>query len=147
MEENLALLQHVPLFSGLSEARLQPLANSARFLVFPQDYAIVEQGQRIEEAQDGDSLYVIVDGHVRVVLERAGKEELLNRLGPGDFFGEMALLDAEPRVASVVAMTPLRTLSIASFNFRALLQSEAAITYKILMSVSQRLRALEQSVL
>jgi len=84
---------------------------------------------------------VIVDGDAQVLVN--GRFVL--RLGPGQFFGELALLDDEPRSATVAAMNQLSTLSIAAFNFRSLLKSNASITYKVLLALCHRLRAAERS--
>ena len=147
MEENVALLRQVPLFSGLSEARLRSLANAARFCVYPQDTPIVEQGQRIEEAQDGDSLYVIVDGHVRVVLERGDQEEKLNELGPGDFFGEMALLDGQPRSATVIAEEDTQCLVLSRWELLRAMRRNPEIGIQMLTAMSERLRGMQAMVI
>jgi CRP/FNR family transcriptional regulator, cyclic AMP receptor protein len=142
MDETVTLLKRVPLFGTLSEARLRPLANSARFCVYPQDTPIVEQGQRIEEAQDGDSLYVIVDGHVRVVLDRSGQEEFLNRLGPGEFFGEMALLDGKPRSATVISEEDTQCLILSRWDLLRAMRRDPEIAIQMLTVMSERLRGM-----
>jgi CRP/FNR family cyclic AMP-dependent transcriptional regulator len=146
MDENMALLQRVPLFGGLTEAQLRPLAASARICLFPEDIAIVEQGQRTEEAQDGDSLYMIVDGHVRVVLERDGQEEKLNELGPGDFFGEMALLDGKPRSATVIAEEDTQCLVLSRWDLLRAMRRNPEIGIRMLTALSERLRGMQAMI-
>jgi CRP/FNR family cyclic AMP-dependent transcriptional regulator len=147
MEETIALLKHVPLFNGLTEVQLRPLAASARFVLFQRDLPIVEQGQRTEEAQDGDSLYIIVDGHVRVVLERGDQEEKLNELGPGDFFGEMALLDGKPRSATVIAEEDTQCLVLSRWELLRAMRRNPEIGIQMLTAMSERLRGMQAMVI
>lgn len=142
MDENLALLRGVPLFDGLDEAQLRPLAAAARFCVYPQDAAIVEFGQRTEEAQDGDSLYIIVEGQVRVVREVAGREEILNYLGPGEFFGEMALLDGKPRSATVLTEEDTQCLILSRWELLRAMRRDPEIAIQMLRVMSERLRGM-----
>jgi CRP/FNR family transcriptional regulator, cyclic AMP receptor protein len=129
------LLQAVPLFADLSKSELRIVAGITKPLDFDPGAAVVTQGERTGR------FFVIMDGDVEVVVDG----RFVRRLGPGDFFGEMALLDDEPRSATVAALNPLSTLSIAAFNFRSLLKSNASITYKVLVSLCQRVRAAERS--
>lgn len=69
-----------------------------------------------------------------------------SELGPGDYFGEMSLLDGGPRSATVRASEPLTTLSIAEWNFRPLLKSHPTIAYKMLVMMCRRLRSVERNV-
>jgi CRP/FNR family cyclic AMP-dependent transcriptional regulator len=131
------LLRPVPLFAGLTKSELAEVATITRPTTFDADDLVVTEGEKTGR------FYIIVEGEAEVRVH--GRP--VNRLGPGNFFGEMSLLDDEPRSATVVAATPLRTLSIVSFNFRSLLKSNASITYKILLRVSERLRDVQQSVL
>ena len=122
--------------------KARPRIPSARICAFPKDAAIVEQGQRTEEAQDGDSLYVIVDGHVRVVRDRAGQEEQLNRLGPGDFFGEMALLDGKPRSATVISEEEIQCLVLSRWDLLRAMRRDPEIAIQMLTEMSGRLRGM-----
>lgn len=146
MEENVALLQRVPLFQELDEAQLRPLANAARVCVYPLDSAIVEQGQRTEEAEDGDSLYLIIEGRVRVVREKGGHEEELNHLGPGDFFGEMALLDGKPRSATVIAEEDTQCLILSRWDLLRMMRRNPEIGIQMLKAMSERLRGMQDMI-
>lgn len=144
MQETIDLLQRVPLFSSLDAAQLRSLADAARLCVYPNESPIVEQGQRTEEAQDGDSLYLIVDGQVRVVREQAGHEERLARLGPGQFFGEMALLDGQPRSATVIAEADTQCLILSRWDLLRAMRRNPEIAIQMLAAMSQRLRGMQE---
>ncbi len=104
--ERAALLSGVTLFAGLPEASLQALAELAGEAEFGDGDAIVLQGQV------GTGLFVIVAGAARVV--RGGEE--LDRLGPGAYLGELAVIDRMPRMASVFAVGPTTCLALASWD-------------------------------
>jgi CRP-like cAMP-binding protein len=130
------LLRAVPLFADLSKSELGRVASITKPLSFRAGEAVVTEGERTGR------FFVIVEGEADVTVHG----RFVRRLDAGDFFGEMALLDDEPRSATVVAVTDLDTLSIAPVNFRPLLKSNASITYKVLLGVCQRLRAVERSL-
>jgi CRP/FNR family transcriptional regulator, cyclic AMP receptor protein len=129
------LLRAVPLFAELSKSELGLVASITKPLAFPTGAAAVTEGERTGR------FFVIVEGEADVLVHG----RFVRRLRAGDFFGEMALLDDEPRSATVAAVTDLQTLSVAPFNFRSLLKSNASITYKVLLGLCQRLRAVERS--
>jgi CRP-like cAMP-binding protein len=98
----------------------------------------VSAGQTVFEKDDpGDGLYLVVDGEVRVHRE----EHTLNHLGEGDVFGEMALLDAEPRMASVTAVADTLLLRLAQGPFFELMDDRPEAARGIIRVLSQRLRA------
>ena len=146
MHEVAALLRGVALFSNISEAQLERLARAARYCAYPQGATIVEQGLRTEEAQDGDSLYVIVEGHVRVVLEHNGVDEEIARLGPGEFFGEMSLLDGQPRSATVLAEEEIMCLILSRWELLRAMRRDPEIAIQMLAVLSKRLRATQQLI-
>ena len=141
MENVTTMLREVPLFQSISPAQLERLAAAAHLCAYPQDAAIVEQGDRIGEVQDGASLYVILEGHVRVVLEHGDTEQELARLGPGDFFGEMSLLDGEPRSATVVAEDDIQCLILSRWELLRAMRRDPGIAIQMLAVMSKRLRA------
>ena len=126
-----ALLGGCPLFSGVGPADLAAIGERAVEVEFPSDHVIARQGEI------GTGLFVIIDGEVRVV--RDGEE--IARLGAGDFFGEMSVIDGLPRVAGVVTTTPDRCLALASWEFERLVMDHPTIGLAILRGLSARLRA------
>jgi CRP-like cAMP-binding protein len=93
----------------------------------------VRQGDR------GIGFYLIADG--RVSIERGGTE--LRQMGPGEFFGELALIDDAPRSANVVARTPVRCLVLVQWVFKPLLREHPEVTLRLLETVVERLRVHE----
>ena len=97
--ERIALLKKVSLFSNLSEAHLDSIAEFCAERSFKEGDIVVKQGD------SGIGLYIIGSGKMKIVKETAGGEKLdIAELGPGDFFGEMAVLDSAPRSADVIAL-------------------------------------------
>jgi len=125
------LLAGCRLFVGLSPEQLAVVAERAVEVEFPSERVIARQGEV------GTGFFVVAAGTVRVVRDG----ETLNRLGPGDFFGEMSVLDQMPRVAAVIAETPVTCLGIASWEFERLLLEQPALALAILRGVARRLRA------
>ena len=125
------LLAGCRLFVGLSPEQLAVVAERAVEVEFPSERVIARQGEV------GTGFFVVASGTVRVVRDG----ETLNRLGPGDFFGEMSVLDQMPRVAAVIAETPVTCLGIASWEFERLLLEQPALALAILRGVARRLRA------
>jgi CRP/FNR family transcriptional regulator, cyclic AMP receptor protein len=129
-------LKTVPLFSGCSTRELASLSQFLRVVDFPAGRAIVKQGAT------GTGLHVLLEGQTKVVV--GGRTR--RRLGPGDFFGEISLLDRGPRMATVIAETPVRTLSLSSWNFRAALKELPSMAIKMLEELAHRIRTTSASV-
>ena len=125
------LLGGCPLFGGVSPDDLAAIGQRAIEVEFPTDHVIARQGEI------GTGLFVVIAGAVRVV--RDGKE--LARMGPGDFFGEMSVIDGLPRVAQVITTEPTRCLALASWEFERLVLDNPTIGLAILRGLSARLRA------
>jgi CRP-like cAMP-binding protein len=134
----LDLLGSVDLFQGLSKKELQAIHNMSREQSFGAGSVVAEEGAA------AGRFYLILDGRATVTV--AGVDRPLATLGPGDYFGEISMIDGEPRSASVTADTPLRTLTLASFNFTAILNEYPAIARKILLEMCRRVRRLDQSL-
>ena len=130
------LLAKVPLFSGLSQAHLRTVASLAEEVRYSPGRMIVRTGT------PGVAFYVIVDGTAKVIRGTIATAKGTWELGPGDFFGEMALLDGGPRTASVVAETPLTTVRIERAQFRRMLREEPDIALKLLEGMATRMRDL-----
>lgn len=129
------LLRKAPIFSELSLEELEHVGRVARRLEFSRDEIVFA----MDETADG--LYVIASGRVKVCLPSVtGREVILATLGPGQFFGEMSLLDHSPRSASVVAQLPTVCLHLHHQDFDRLLDERPAISRKLLKELSLRLR-------
>jgi CRP-like cAMP-binding protein len=130
-----AVLADLPLFDGLSKRQLGKIANLGVARRLPPFTAIVSKGD------NGDAFFVIITGSA--VVRRPGRRNIT--LGPGDFFGEMALLDGAPRTATVEAATEVEVMLIPRTAFRKMLRSEPAIAIKMLETVATRLRTTQAS--
>src|SRR5512135_295714 len=129
------VLRKVPLFSDLSEADLASFAEVLREREYPKNSVI------LFEDDPGDSLYIVSAGQVKVVLiGEDGREVILSVLADGDFFGEMALIDDEPRSAHVIAMKDSQLLVLRRDDFQQQLQEHPSIALKVLKVMVQRLR-------
>lgn len=130
-QEKRARLEQVPLFRDCSPDVLEQLASATAEFAFPADGPIVQQGQV------GNGLYVIVSGGARIV---AGSEEVA-RLGPGDFFGELSVIDQRPRAATAYALGDTVCLALASWDLVAVLEREPVLAMNLLKELAGRLRA------
>lgn len=129
-------LAQVPLFSGLAPRHLKRLAD------LTEEQRYMEGARVVREGDAGDTFYVILEGEAKVT-NRGGR--LVNRLRPGDFFGEISLLDGGPRTANVVALTPLTMLALPRAAFLKMLGQEREIGVKLLGHAASMLRRLEHS--
>jgi len=96
------------------------------------------------EGETGSEMFIVEDGEVEIFKERAGREKVLSRLGPGDFFGEMAVLEGRPRSASLRAATACRLLPIDASTLDALLREYPEIAVRMLRKLSHRVRRYEE---
>ncbi|HEY7590252.1 MAG TPA: cyclic nucleotide-binding domain-containing protein [Candidatus Limnocylindrales bacterium] len=125
------LLAGCPLFRGVGQDELAALAGVATEVEYAAGRPIVHQGEI------GTGFFVIVEGQARVVRDA----KTLATLGPGDFFGELSVLDGGPRIAQVVAETPTRCLALASWDFEQVLVANPSLALAILRGLASRLRA------
>ena len=130
------LLAKVPLFAGLPQTHLRALAQLAEEIRYSRGRMIVRTGT------PGVAFYIVVEGTAKVVRGKIASAKATWTLGPGDFFGEMALLDGGPRTASVVSETPLTTIRIERGPFRQMLRAEPDIALKLLEGWAARAREL-----
>jgi CRP/FNR family cyclic AMP-dependent transcriptional regulator len=131
----LALISQVDLFRGLNESHRGHLANCTGTTQYQAGDVIITQGE------EGTHLSIIVSGRVEVRRERAGREPIvLDELTPGQFFGEMALLDDRPRTATVVALEDTLCLTLYKWHFRVELESHPEMAIEILPEISRRWR-------
>jgi CRP/FNR family cyclic AMP-dependent transcriptional regulator len=129
------LLAACPLFKGIDATGLAGLADVATPVEFPPGHVIARQGDI------GTGFFVVVSGLVKVVRDG----EIVARLGPGEFFGELSVLDRMPRNATVAADTPTSCLALASWDFEKVLLEQPVLTLAILRGVATRLRAVTES--
>jgi CRP-like cAMP-binding protein len=132
-DEKLELLHRIPLFSAFDRRQLERVGMLADEIDVPADRCLMAQGDR------GVEMFVIVAGQVRV--ERDGQR--INTLGPGDFFGEIALLDGGPRTATVTADEPSRLLVLTHREFHSLMEEFPEVAAEVLNSLAHRIRRLE----
>jgi CRP/FNR family transcriptional regulator, cyclic AMP receptor protein len=129
-ERRTALLGACPLFRGLDAEDLAAVATAAIEVEFPAERVIARQGEI------GTGFFVVESGAVRVVRDG----ETIARLGPGEFFGELSVLDGGPRIAHVVADAPTRCLALASWDFERVLREQPGVALSVLRVVAGRLR-------
>ncbi len=134
-------LRTVPLFREVPETELQAIARLVRERQFPKGSLILSEGD------PGDALYFIVHGQVKVtVVAEDGREVILSVLGDGAFFGEMALLDDEPRSAHVISMDDTTLLQLRREDFRTRLQQAPELAVSLLRELSRRLRPADSTI-
>jgi CRP/FNR family cyclic AMP-dependent transcriptional regulator len=124
-------LRAVDLFSDLEPRELDVLANMARDYQFAPGEVVVAEGDR------SGRFHLVVEGHAVTTVG----DKPVAELGPGDYFGEVAMIDRQPRTATVTATDDLRTLSLASISVRPMLREHPDIALKLLEKVCARLRA------
>lgn len=129
------LLGAAPLFADVDADGLQRIAARTVEVAFTDGHVIARQGEI------GTGFFLIASGGVRVV--RDGQESA--SLGPGEFFGELSILDGKPRTAQVVAAGPTVCLALASWDFEAVVAEEPAVAMAVLRALASRLRSLTES--
>lgn len=129
-------LGKTPLFSTLTGRHLRSLTKAAKVVSFPASSPIVRQGD------PGDSLYLLLRGGAEV---RRG-DRTLSRIGPGQFFGEMTLLDAQPRSADVIAVVPSECAVLSQREFWAFAKDEPDVLQAMGREMARRLREADRSL-
>jgi CRP-like cAMP-binding protein len=127
--EAIGLLQRVPLFSGLDPRELETIARTVHERTFNAGDAIASEGE------GGVGFFVIREGQAKV--EVGGSE--VRTLGPGDHFGEIALITEGPRTATVTAASELKCYGLTPWEFRPLVQTNASIAWKLLQALAKQL--------
>jgi CRP/FNR family cyclic AMP-dependent transcriptional regulator len=129
------LLRTVPIFSDLTVDDIASLGRLSIRKHYPKDTVI------FFENEEGDFFFMILDGRIKVtILGDDGREVILSLLGPGDFFGEMALLDNEPRSATAIAVEDSELLSLHRTDFQSVLADNKSITVGLIRVLTSRLR-------
>jgi CRP/FNR family transcriptional regulator, cyclic AMP receptor protein len=122
------LLQRVPIFQGLEPRELERVAGSMKQRTFNAGDTVTAEGT------GGVGFFVIESGEAKVTI--GGKDR--RTLGPGDYFGEVALLTDSPRTATITAETELRCYGMTSWDFKPLVESHSSIAWKLLQTMAKK---------
>ena len=133
-KESLEHLAAVRLFEGFNKTDLRHLLDVAKVVHHEAGHTIITQGDT------GAGFQLIVDGDARVIRGN----RTVARLGPGDFFGELAVIDGQPRTATVVAETAMTTLGISGWDFRAVVRNRPEMGWALLEHLSGRIREMQK---
>lgn len=134
-DQRTELLARAPLLHGVDPDGIAMIAARMVEVEFPKDHVIARQGEV------GTGFFLVASGAARVVRDGA----TIARIGPGDFFGELSVLDGRPRVAQVVADGPTVCLALASWEFEAVIRDEPAVALAVLRVLAGRLRELTEA--
>jgi CRP-like cAMP-binding protein len=134
--EHLEHLRSVPLFAECSDRELRSIEKSVKEVHFPAGRLICEEGET------GAGLHVVIEGDTKVQV--GGRTR--RKMGPGAFFGEIALLDGGARTATVIAETDVTTLSLPVWSFKSILKEHPTMALKMLEEVGKRLRSTEKAL-
>jgi hypothetical protein len=138
MLERILLLREIPIFADLSTEDLELVANIAREEWYPANTAIFHQGE------EGNVMFVIVEGRLQVVRMVNHAEKVLAERGPGDFVGEMAVIESAPRVATLRTQSDVRVLAIDGDTFKGILRERSDVSFAVLRNISRRLREMTE---
>ena len=139
--EKILLLKEIEIFSGLSPAELAAIATVTKELNYPGDQTVIKQNDV------GETVFLVIDGEVEVIKELMGGDEMVIAIiGEGDSFGEMALLENEPRSATIRTTKPSRFLIIQQQEFKETAMEYPGIALKICKVLSRRIRNLHSRV-
>lgn len=134
-------LQNIPLFSGLSGDELDSVVSIASKRSYPKNTIIINEGD------ETDSLYLILSGKVKIVLsDEDGKEITISILEPNDYFGELSLIDEEPRSARVVTMEKSQFSIIHKSDFNQVLDHNPGLVRNLLNDLTKRLRMANKNI-
>jgi len=135
------MLKSLPMFGTFSDDQLRVLATMVMRRSAPRGSAIMHAGDPT------DSLYIVISGRLKVMMGEAdGKEVILSILGPGEFFGEMGLIDDNPRSATVVAIEPCELLAVTKRAFRKCLDENVALAMAVMRVLVRRLREADRKI-
>ncbi len=135
------MLKDVGGFEGLSDEQIGLLTNRAVVRTYPKGAIIVSEGD------EGNSLFLIQSGLVKAFLsDENGREVVLSTQGPGEYFGDLALFDDEPRSASVMALEPCKVMIITKIQLRDAIKEDPEIGFSLLHGLARRVRILTENV-
>ncbi|MEQ1773035.1 MAG: cyclic nucleotide-binding domain-containing protein [Burkholderiales bacterium] len=138
---NPVVLKSVPLFSAFTEHQLATLLNYVQHRSYPRNVFVIQAGD------ETDSLYVILSGKVKVLIpDDQGREVILSVMGPHDFFGEMGILDDQPRSASVATLEPCEMLRLSKAGFMNCLKENSEVAMLVIRNLVKRLREADRKI-
>lgn len=138
---NPLVLKTVPLFAAFSDQQLSMLLNYVQHRSYPRNVYVMQAGD------ETDSLYVILSGKVKVVIaDDQGREVILGHMGSQDFFGEMGILDDQPRSASVYTLEPCEMLRLSKAGFVNCLRENADVAMLVIRHLVRRLREADRKI-
>jgi CRP/FNR family transcriptional regulator, cyclic AMP receptor protein len=141
MLSNLELIRRVPLFSMLTPTQAESVADAVIKRRFKRGELIVEQGKKT------NALFIILTGRARVLTtDTRGREVILANLSPGDYIGEMSLIDNEPHSASVRAEIQTDVLMLGRVEFARCLPENTSMAYAVMKGLVQRLRHADRKI-
>ena len=141
MLSNLELLRRVPLFAALTPSQSASIADAIVKKRFKRAEVVVEQGKK------SDALYIILTGRARVMsADSRGREVILATLQPGDYIGEMSLIDDEPHSATVRTEVQTDVLMLGREAFSRCLPENSSMSYNIMRGLVQRLRHADRKI-
>jgi CRP/FNR family transcriptional regulator, cyclic AMP receptor protein len=136
-----AVLKAVPLFSSFPDDQLRMLTAVVGRRSVPRSTTVMASGDAT------DSLYIVLSGRLKVLMSDAeGKEVILSIIGPGEFFGEMGLIDDSPRSASVLAIEPCELLSISKRDFKKCMGENFDMAMAVMRGLVRRLREADRKI-
>ena len=136
-----AVLKSMPMFAAFGEDQLRMLISMVSRRAVPRGSVVVTEGDQT------DFLYVVITGRLKVMMGEAnGKEVILGILGPGEFFGEMGLIDDGPRSASVVAIEPCELLLLTRRDFKRCMAESYETAMAVMRVLVRRLRAADRKI-
>jgi CRP-like cAMP-binding protein len=124
------MLQHVPLFAGLDKKELEAIADSMRERRYAAGDSVTQEGAAAA------GFFVVDEGTAEVTVEGESR----GTIGPGDYFGEIALLTESARTATIVAQTDMLCYGMTPWDFRPLVESNSTIAWKLLTAMADKLR-------
>ncbi len=123
-------MRNVPLFRGMSTSDLETVADRASETTFEDGATVTREGE------PGEAFYIVIEGRLHV----SQQGNVIRELGPGDFLGEISLVDGRPRTATVTAVGPVQALVIRRADFLEMVEWDSAVRLGILMALTERIR-------
>jgi CRP/FNR family cyclic AMP-dependent transcriptional regulator len=138
---NPSVLKSVPLFAAFTDQQISTLLNYVQHRSYPRNVYVMQAGD------ETDSIYVVLAGKVKVVItDDQGREVILGFMGPQEFFGEMGILDDQPRSASVFTLEPCEMLRLSKAAFMTCLKENSEVAMLVIRNLVKRLRAADRKI-